>query len=232
MQLSQQIWPALFACLSNPSEEVVRLDIEALARMAPNEQQFVPFIDHLLHLFRRERGLLEKRGALVVRQLCELLHPRRVFVTLSRALQSEGDLEFASQMVQTLNLILLATNECLELREMLKQASTDADGCALFQTLYPAWSHNPVSLLSICLLSKSHEHAAQLVMEFGSLEVEVPFLMQVTARTTTTSTTSTSTTASASTSISLRHPSAADRQARPADRVADLHARPPPAPRA
>ena len=77
MQLSQQIWPALFACLSNPSEEVVRLDIEALARMAPNEQQFVPFIDHLLHLFRRERGLLEKRGALVVRQLCELLHPRR-----------------------------------------------------------------------------------------------------------------------------------------------------------
>ena len=182
MQLSQQIWPALFACLSNPSEEVVRLDIEALARMAPNEQQFVPFIDHLLHLFRRERGLLEKRGALVVRQLCELLHPRRVFVTLSRALQSEGDLEFASQMVQTLNLILLATNECLELREMLKQASTDADGCALFQTLYPAWSHNPVSLLSICLLSKSHEHAAQLVMEFGSLEVEVPFLMQVTGR--------------------------------------------------
>ena len=39
MQLSAQIWPSLFKCLSNPSEEVVRLDIEALAYMASSTQQ-------------------------------------------------------------------------------------------------------------------------------------------------------------------------------------------------
>ena len=39
MQLSIQVWPALFDCLSNPSEEVVRLDIEALAIMASSTQQ-------------------------------------------------------------------------------------------------------------------------------------------------------------------------------------------------
>ena len=45
--------PALFKCLSNPSEEVVRLDIEALAHMASSTQQhFGPFIDHLLSLFK------------------------------------------------------------------------------------------------------------------------------------------------------------------------------------
>lgn len=109
MQLSQQIWPALFDCLTNASEEVVRLDIEALARMAPNQLHFTPLIDHLLKLFKTERGLLEGRGALIVRQLCVLLDPRNVFETLAGGLQHEEDLEFASQMVQTLNLILLTS---------------------------------------------------------------------------------------------------------------------------
>lgn len=109
MQLSQQIWPALFGCLTNASEEVVRLDIEALARMAPNQLHFTPLIDHLLKLFKSERNLLEGRGALIVRQLCVLLDPHNVFETLAGGLEHEEDLDFASQMIQMLNLILLTS---------------------------------------------------------------------------------------------------------------------------
>ena len=86
--------------------------------MAPTEEHFGPLVEHLLHLFRRERVLLEKRGALIVRQLCEHLAPRKVwlpwlaspcytvlpchtpyqvFVTLAGGLRSEEDLEFASR---------------------------------------------------------------------------------------------------------------------------------------
>jgi|EP00908_Phaeocystis_cordata_P025753 vacuole morphology and inheritance protein 14 len=179
MQLSQQIWPALFKCLSNTSEEVVRLDIEALARMAPTEEHFGPLVEHLLHLFRRERVLLEKRGALIVRQLCEHLAPRKVFVTLAGGLRSEEDLEFASQMVQQLNLILLTTPEAIELRSRLKQSTASAEGATLFQTLYPAWSHNPVALLSMCLLAQLHEHASELVLQFAEIEISVAFLLQI-----------------------------------------------------
>ena len=126
MQLSVQIWPALFNCLSNPSEEVVRLDIEALAIMASSTQQhFGPFIEHLLTLFREERPLLEMRGTLIVRQLCELLDPRQVFITLAAGLQHEADLEFASQMVQTLNLILLTSSEA----PRLTRVESDHRGC-------------------------------------------------------------------------------------------------------
>ena len=66
---------------------------------------------------------------------------------------------------------------------MLKQepysttASSREDG--LFVTLYPAWAHNPVALLSVCLLAQAHEHAAELVLQFGSLEMSVPFLVQI-----------------------------------------------------
>ena len=62
------------------------------------------------------KWLLEARGTLIVRQLCELLEPRQVFVTLAAALQHEEDLDFASQMVQTLNLILITSGEAWELR--------------------------------------------------------------------------------------------------------------------
>ncbi|KAL3921109.1 MAG: hypothetical protein SGPRY_005015 [Prymnesium sp.] len=176
MQLSQQIWPALFGCLTNASEEVVRLDIEALARMAPNQLHFTPLIDHLLKLFKSERNLLEGRGALIVRQLCVLLDPHNVFETLAGGLEHEEDLDFASQMIQMLNLILLTSQEAMELRILLKKPS---DGAPLFRTIYPAWSHNPVSLLSLCLFTQAFEHAAELVVQFSNFEMTLPFLVQI-----------------------------------------------------
>lgn len=185
MQLSSQIWPALLKCLSNASEEVCRLDIEAIAYMASSTQQhFAPFIDHLLKLFREDRGLLEARGTVIVRQLCDLLEPRMVFVSLASALHQEDDLEFASQMVHVLSLILLTAGEAWELRMLLKQAPTTGTGTAeegaeLFTTLYPAWAHNPVALLAMCLLAGAHEHASDLVLQFGALEMSVKFLVQI-----------------------------------------------------
>jgi len=179
MQLSPQLWPALSKCLSNPSDHVVRLDIEALARMSPDNEHFEPFCANLLQLLRHERPLLERRGAFIVRQLCLSLEPRNVFVTLARGLTSEEDLDFATKMVETLNLILLTYQEAIELRDILKQSIRHADGCALFQTLYPAWSHNPVALLSMCLIAQAYEHASDLVLKFGVMEVDLPFLVQI-----------------------------------------------------
>ena len=47
------------------------------------------------------------------------------------------------------------------------------------QTLYPAWSHNPVALLSMCLLAQLHEHASELVLQFAEIEISVAFLLQI-----------------------------------------------------
>ena len=54
-------------------------------------------------------------------------------MTLAGGLRSEEDLEFASQMVQQLNLILLTTPEARELRLLLKQSTSSAEGASLFQ---------------------------------------------------------------------------------------------------
>ncbi len=179
MELSQQLWPSMFKCLSNPSEEVVRLDLESLARMVPDTARLEPFCELLLALLRTERMLLERRGALIVRQLCELLQPHRVFVTLARSLTAEEDIEFAAQMVQTLNLIALTSPEAMELRLLLKASVTSDEGSTLFKTLYPAWAHNPVALLSICLIAQAYEHASELVLQFAAMEISLPFLLQI-----------------------------------------------------
>ena len=64
-----------------------------------------------------------------------LPHTSQVFVTLAGGLRAEEDLEFASQMVQQLNLILLTTPEAIELRLLLKQSTSNAEGATLFQVL-------------------------------------------------------------------------------------------------
>lgn len=66
-----------------------------------------------------------------------------------------------------------------ELRMVLKKHTPSEEGSELFTTLYPAWAHNPVALLSVCLLAQAHEHAAELVLQFGALDMSVVFLVQI-----------------------------------------------------
>jgi len=208
LELAPQLWPPLFKCLGNPSEEVVRLALEALAKMVDGRDQhsaqhsaqpgggasslklqdgaapdatdhMAAFCDQLLALLRAERPLLERRGRLIVAALCETLGPRGIFETLARGLTSEADLDFASQMVQALNVLVLTSAEALALRSLLRKGVGTAEGAALFRTLYPAWCHNPASLLSMCLVAQAYEHAAELVMQFASLEITLPFLLQI-----------------------------------------------------
>jgi vacuole morphology and inheritance protein 14 len=73
------------------------------------------------------------------------------------------DLEFASVMVQKLNIILITSAELADFRRRLKTLETRQDGQALFTTLYRCWSHNAVSVFSLCLLAQAYEHASNLL---------------------------------------------------------------------
>jgi vacuole morphology and inheritance protein 14 len=67
----------------------------------------------------------------------------------------------------------------------------------LFTTLYRCWSHNPVSVFSLCLLAQAYEHASNLLyilyvrvlpwmlilayrlVTSADLEITVPLLVQI-----------------------------------------------------
>jgi vacuole morphology and inheritance protein 14 len=81
-------------------------------------------------------------------------------------------------MVQNLNMILITAPELSDLRACLKNIESK-EGSKLFIALYKSWAHNPISLLSLCLLCQQYEHAFNLMLTFGDLEISVSFLLQI-----------------------------------------------------
>ncbi|DAZ98395.1 TPA: hypothetical protein N0F65_000109 [Lagenidium giganteum] len=126
--------PTLLKTLSDVSDAVVLLDLEVLARISLNEVEFEKVLNAVLQLFAQDRRLLETRGSLIVRKLCVLLDSKSIYMIFAKVIASEAgdaadnpksslmDGEFASVMVQTLNLILLTANELDNLREILRRS--------------------------------------------------------------------------------------------------------------
>lgn len=157
-------FPALLKTLSDSSEEVVRRDLQLLAQISSysDHEYFRSFIVSLLSLFSTDRRLLETRGSLIIRQLCMSLDPERIYCVIADILEQDEDLEFASVMVQNLNIILITATELLDLRTKLRNLELK-DNQRLFNILYKSWCHNAVSAFSLCLLSQVYEHAANML---------------------------------------------------------------------
>eukprot|EP00111_Clytia_hemisphaerica_P021141 TCONS_00062279-protein len=200
----EQLFPALVKTLSDPSDEVVLLDLEVLADISassagpprsqgstlyevtntPSQKHtlnsyFTKFMNNLLKIFSTDKNLLEERGPFIIRHLCLLLNAQNIYCALAEILtQEKDDLKFASIMVNNLNMILLTSSELFELRLKLKDLNSE-DSCHLFTILYRCWCHNPVATVSLCFLSQTYKHTCDLLLKFGNLEVNAEFLTQV-----------------------------------------------------
>ncbi|ETW83696.1 hypothetical protein HETIRDRAFT_471964 [Heterobasidion irregulare TC 32-1] len=174
-------FPALLKTLSDSSEEVIKHDLQLLAQISSSSEEsyFKAFMINLLELFSTDRRLLDTRGSLIIRQLCFNLNTERIYKAFAEILEKEEDLEFASVIVQKLNMILITSPELADFRRRLKSLETRQDGQALFVTLYRSWCHNAVAVFSLCLLAQAYEHASNLLSIFADLEITVPLLVQV-----------------------------------------------------
>ncbi|KDR84015.1 hypothetical protein GALMADRAFT_236599 [Galerina marginata CBS 339.88] len=174
-------FPALLKTLSDSSEEVIKHDLQLLAQISSSSEEtyFKAFMMNLLELFSTDRRLLETRGSLIIRQLCLNLNTEKIYRTFAEIIEKEDDLEFASVIVQKLNIILITSPELADFRKRLKSLETRQDGQAIFTTLYRSWCHNAVSVFSLCLLAQAYEHASNLLHIFADLEITVPMLVQV-----------------------------------------------------
>ncbi|SCZ91804.1 BZ3500_MvSof-1268-A1-R1_Chr5-3g08147 [Microbotryum saponariae] len=154
----------LLKMLSDASERVLRMDLQLLAQISASaaDEYFPTFMMSLLELFSTDRKLLETRGSLIIRQLCASLNTERIYRTFAEILEKDEDLEFASIMVQNLNLIMITSPELAEFRKRLKSLDTK-DGQSLFVALYRSWSHNAVATFSLCLLAQTYEQACALL---------------------------------------------------------------------
>ncbi|MQM01209.1 hypothetical protein Taro_033960, partial [Colocasia esculenta] len=173
------IFDSLLKALSDSSDEVVLLVLEVHACIARDASHFHHLILYLVQSFRTDNSLLEKRGALIVRRLCVLLDAKRVYREFSAILEGVDDLDFASVMVQALNLILLTSSELADLRALLKQSLVNYDGRDFFISLYSSWCHSPMATISLCLLAQAYPHASSVIESLGEEDINVKFLVQL-----------------------------------------------------
>lgn len=173
-------FPALLKTLSDPSEDVVKHDLQLLAQISSSSEDsyFRSFMVNVLELFSTDRRLLETRGSLIIRQLCLHLNAEKIFRTLAEILEKDDDLEFASMMVVKLNMILITSPELSDFRRRLKNLDSK-DGQMLFISLYKSWCHNAVAAFALCLLAQAYEHASNVLQIFAELELTVPLLVQI-----------------------------------------------------
>ena len=173
-------FPALLKTLSDNSETVVTRDLQLLSQISRNSEDdyFISFMVNLLQLFCTDRPLLETRGNLIIRQLCNSLSAERIYRTLADCLEKDEDVEFASIMVQHLNNNLITAPELLEVRKRLRNLETK-DGATFFVALFRAWCHNAVATFSLCLLAQAYEQAYNLLQIFAELEMTVNMLIQI-----------------------------------------------------
>ncbi|RWR79576.1 protein VAC14 [Cinnamomum micranthum f. kanehirae] len=173
------IFNTLLGALLDPSDEVVLLVLDVYACIARDASHFRHTVVFLVHNFRTNHSLLEKRGTLIIRRFCVLLDAERVYRELSTVLEGEDNLEFASVMVQALNFILVTSTELFELRLLLKQSLVNAAGKDLFVSLYSSWCHSSVAALSLCLLAQAYQHANSIVHSLVEEEKNVKFFIQL-----------------------------------------------------
>eukprot|EP00850_Spirogloea_muscicola_P012096 SM000077S21570 [mRNA] locus=s77:213707:218984:- [translate_table: standard] len=174
-----ELVPALLQALSDPSDEVALLVLEVQASIAQDAEHFKSLMLSLMHRFKIDRALLEKRGSLAVRQLCVLLEAEKVYRECASILESEKDLEFATIMVQALNLILFTAPEMTDLRLMLKQSLLTPEGQDLFNALYASWCHSPMATVNLCLLAQAYELSSTVISNMGEADIDVNLLVQV-----------------------------------------------------
>ncbi|KAK5579174.1 hypothetical protein RB653_008853 [Dictyostelium firmibasis] len=184
------LFPPLLKTLSDNSDEVVKLDLKTIAKISDNIELFDKLIQNLVYLFSNDSQLLRTRGNFIIRQLCLFLNPELIFRRFSFILGNNNNInndkenskeinpEFASVMVQTLNLILLTSDECVEIRKNLRSLSTP-ESRDLFSVLYTSWAHSPASLFSLCMLCQVYEHSCDLLSKFTEIEINVNFLMEM-----------------------------------------------------
>lgn len=168
----------LLKTLSDVSEEVVFLDLEVLSIISSTEKNFTSFMNNLVNLFKTDQEIFLKSG-FIVKKLCVMLDPEKIYREFAKILLLETRFEFCSSFVQTLNVILLTTQELSELRTLIKSSSSSKQGNDLFLCLYKSWVHNPVSTISLCLLAKAFKHSSDLIMNFGEIELTTSLLIQI-----------------------------------------------------
>lgn len=129
--------------LYTPEGEIVRNVIEVLGNISLHQHYFDLVIEKILQVCFDNMSVREKNSDVIVKKLCAILDGRKVFMSLSSKLQNFEDVEFISNFVQSLDLILLTDKQLSDVRQLLRNLKYDKENSekavAAFEKFFPTW---------------------------------------------------------------------------------------------
>lgn len=167
----------LLKALSDKDERLVSKSLDLLRLLCDTsaDNYFKKFITNLLALFKSNEKLLKTKANYIIRQLCLKLSAERVYKIISIMLDGNDDIVFTRMIIQILSSNLVTANELSKLRNTLKKG----EDWPCFSTLFKTWSHNPISLLALCLISENYELAYNVLKTYVNYDLSVNDLIQI-----------------------------------------------------
>lgn len=98
---------------------------------------------------------------------------------------NEHNVEFISDTVKTLTTLLIQEKELQSLRQVLRNLKHENDekrknnNQEIFETLYQTFCYNPMSAITLCLLSEEYELAYNIIVSFAEVEVNEEILREI-----------------------------------------------------
>lgn len=189
---------SLLKLSTDASNEVISKVLRLASQISEeNNDFFKHFIVKLVSFFEKDGSVSLKNSStqngqhqtisrskveFIIRRFCVSISSEKIFKAFSEVLVTFEDtnLEFVSNLVVTLNNILLTSVELHDLRKELKSIDIyKAEDWNLFSTLFQSWCHNVPSALSLCLLTSNYELSYLIIESLADLEVTFQLLSQL-----------------------------------------------------
>lgn len=167
----------LLNSLSNKDSRLIERALCLLQKLCSdsNDSYLRKFLEDFLNLLRRDPKLLKSRANYIMRKFCASLSPERVFKVISSILNSYEDITFTRIMIQILSTNLVTAPEMVSLRKKLRSG----DDPLFFTSLFKTWCVNPVSSITLGLISENYELVYSVIQQLANYELQMNDLVQL-----------------------------------------------------
>lgn len=177
MDHNDSMFLTLLNSLSNKDNKLIEKALNLLQKLCSdsNNDYLKKFLQDFMGILKRDPKLLKSRANYIMRKICASLSPDRVFKVITTILNSNDDILFTKIFIQILSTNLITAPEMFSLRKHLR----NGDDPLFFNFLFKSWCINPVSVISLGLISESYELVYYVIQELANYELKLNDLVQL-----------------------------------------------------
>ncbi|KAI0979305.1 hypothetical protein GJ496_010629 [Pomphorhynchus laevis] len=182
----KDITASLIKLINDQNEKVVKQSVDLICAMYHSMQEItgnLNWAEQTIFAVTEELNCnkicFETRAEHVLKQLCSGTDAKIVYLTIAKHYNGKDPSKICdTKLVKLLNFILLTCTETHELRVCIRDRQNE-ETIQLLNSLFYAWSFDPIAILSLCLLSRNYQQAYKIVNLFSKINLTVKIMVEL-----------------------------------------------------